>query len=138
MNIFEEIEKLDLPNDEVVVLGSGILSALGIREAEDIDLLIKPELFEKIKSEGWQYEIIEIEGKPRDMLSKGNTQAFKDFWWEDKTLLPEEGIARAQKINGINFISLQTLLEYKKSMKREKDLRDVLLIEQYLRDHPEA
>lgn len=135
MNIFEELEKLQIPPDEFVVLGSGILAALNIREAEDIDLLVNPELFEKLKNDGWEYEVIEIEGKPRDMISKGNIQAFKDFWWQDKTLSPEEGIVRAQKINGINFISLQTLLEYKKTAKREKDIRDVFLIEEYLKNH---
>lgn len=132
MNIFEEIEKLNLPKNEFVVLGSGILGALEIRKIGDIDLLIKPELFEKLKQEGWKYEVIEIEGRPRDMISKGSVEAFKDFWWEGKTLSPEEGVAKAQNIKGINFISLNTLLEYKRSMKREKDIRDVILIEQYL------
>lgn len=135
MNIFEEIEKLNIPKDEFVVLGSGILSALGIREAEDIDLLIKPELFEKLKNDGWYYEVIEIEGKPRDMISKENTQAFKDFWWGKETLSPEEGIARSHKINDINFISLQTLLEYKKTATREKDVQDIILIEEYLKNN---
>lgn len=138
MDIFYEIEKLNLPKNEFVVLGSGILAALGIRSADDIDLLIQPQLFEKLKKEGWHYEVIEIEGKPREMISKGITQAFKDFWWEDKTLSPDKGIARSQQINGINFISLATLLEYKKDMKREKDLRDVALIENYLKTHPEV
>lgn len=133
MNIFEELKKLEIPKEEFVVLGSGILSALGIREAKDIDLLVKPELFENLKKDGWHYEVIEIEGKPRDMLSKDDTQVFKDFWWQDKTLSSEEGIARAQNINGFNFISLQTLLEYKKTAKREKDAQDVVLIEEYLK-----
>lgn len=135
MTIFEKVEKINIPKEEFVVLGSGILEALGIREAEDIDLLVKPELFEKLKNNGWKYEIIEIEGKPRDMLSKDNTQVFKDFWWGNDTLSPEEGIARAQNINGVNFISLQTLLEYKKTATREKDVKDVLLIEEYLKNN---
>ena len=122
MTIFEKVEKINIPKEEFVVLGSGILEALGIREAEDIDLLVKPELFEKLKNNGWKYEIIEIEGKPRDMLSKDNTQVFKDFWWGNDTLSPEEGIARAQNINGVNFISLQTLLEYKKKSKNSDDI----------------
>lgn len=67
------------------------------------------------------------------MLSKGIMQAFKDFWWEDKILSFDEGVGRSQEINGINFISLATLLEYKKDMKREKDLQDVVLIENYLK-----
>ncbi len=135
MNIFSEVEKLNLTKEDFVVLGSGILSALGIRDAEDIDLLVRPQLFEKLKNEGWQYEVIEIEGKPRDMLSKGNAQVFKDFWWKDKILSPEEGIAKAQTIKGINFISLQILLKYKKSSNREKDAKDVVLIEEYLKTH---
>lgn len=135
MNFFKEVEKLDLPEDEFVVLGSGILAALGIREIKDIDLLIKSEFFEKLKNEGWSYEVIEIGGQPRDMVSKGNTQAFKDFWWEGKILPFEDGMARCEKINGINFVSLRTLLEYKKDMKREKDIRDVILIEGYLKTH---
>ncbi len=135
MNIFEEVGKLDLPQDEFVVLGSGILGALGIREIGDIDLLIKPALFEKLKQDGWKYEVIEIEGRPRDMISKGLVQAFKDFWWNDKTLSPEDGIAKAEKIKGINFIPLLTMLQVKKEMGREKDLRDVVLIEEYLKSH---
>lgn len=53
MDIFYEVEKLNLRKNEFVVLGSGILAALGIRNADDIDLLIQPELFEKLKKEGW-------------------------------------------------------------------------------------
>jgi hypothetical protein len=133
MNIFEEVEKLNFPKDEFMVLGSGILGALGIREIGDIDLLIKPELFEKLKQNGWKYEVIEINGKPRDMISKGLVQAFKDFWWEEGEFGPEEGIARAEKINGIFFIPLKTLLEVKKAMGREKDIKDVALMEEYLK-----
>ena len=132
MNIFEEVEKLHFPKDEFMVLGSGILDALGIREVGDVDLLIKPELFERLKLEGWKYEVIEIEGRPRDMLSKGVVEAYKDFWWEGGAFNPEEGIARAEKINGIFFIPLKTLLEVKKAMGREKDIKDVALIEEYL------
>lgn len=132
MNIFEEVEKLNFPKDEFMVLGSGILGALGIREIGDVDLLITPELFEKLKDSGWKYEIIEIEGRPRDMVSKGDVQCFKEFWWEGGELTTREGIAMGESINGVNFVPLLTILEAKKAMKREKDLKDVTLIEKYL------
>jgi hypothetical protein len=132
MDIFEEVEKLNLPTGEFVVLGSGIMGALGIREIGDVDLLIKPELFEQLRQEGWDYKVIEIEGRPKDMIYKGDIQAFKDFWWDGGSLDPEEGIAKAENINGVLFIPIKTLLEVKKSMNREKDIRDVALIEQYL------
>ena len=135
MNIFEELEKLSFPKDQFTVLGSGVLGALGIREIGDVDLLIKPELFEKLKQNGWDYQVIEIEGRPRDMISKGLVEAYKDFWWEGGAFGPEEGIKRAENINGINFIPLKTLLEVKKAMGREKDIQDVVLIEEYLKNN---
>ncbi len=135
VDIFEEIEKLELPKDQFMVLGSGILAALKIREVGDVDLLLKPEIFDKLRSEGWKYEVIEIEGRPREKISKGIVEAFKDFWWEGGSLSPEEGIAKAENIKGINFIPLPILLEVKKAMGREKDVRDVALMEEYLKTH---
>lgn len=135
INVFEEIENVGLPKDQFMVLGSGILAALGIREVGDIDLLVKPALFDKLRNEGWKYEVIEIEGRPREKISHGIVEAFKDFWWEGGSLEPEEGIAKAEKINGVNFIPLHILLEVKKTMGREKDIRDVALIERYLETH---
>lgn len=134
MDIFAEIEKLHLPQKKFVVLGSGILGALGIREIGDVDLLVLPKLFEQLKNAGWKYEVIEIEGRPRDMLSQGSVQVFKDFWWEGGSLAPEEGIAIATDIHGVLFIPLEKLMEIKKAMGREKDVRDVALIEAYLSD----
>ncbi len=135
MDIFSRVEALDLPQNEFVVLGSGILAALGIREVGDIDLLVKPEFFEVLKNNGWSYEVIEIGGQPREMISKGNVQAFKDFWFDEKIFPVEEGFKRSVTIKGVKFISLQTLLEYKKTATREKDANDVLLIEEYLKNN---
>ncbi len=133
MNIFEEIKKLDLPKDQFVVLGSGILGALGIREVGDIDLLVRSGLFDRLKKEGWKYEIIEIEGHPREMLSHEYFQAFKDFWWRGDILNADEGFKRSETINGVAFIALAILFEVKKGMKREKDFQDVILIKKYLK-----
>ncbi len=136
MNIFEELKKLEIPKEDFVVLGSGILSALGIREVGDIDLLVKPELFQKLINQGWVYEEKEIwsQGRiSREIISKDTVQAFKDFWFDSNIFPVEEGFNRSVVIEGFNFISLQTLLEYKKTSTREKDVQDVVLIEGYLK-----
>lgn len=132
MNVFEEIEKINLPNGEFMVLGSGILGALGIRPINDVDLLIKPALFNQLREQGWTYEIIEIEGRSREKISYGVVEAFKDFWWKGGNLEPDTAIASAQEINGVRFLPLTKLLEVKKAMAREKDIADVVLIEKYL------
>lgn len=135
-NIFEEIERLELPKDEFVVLGSGILAALDIRESNDIDILATAELFAKLRAEGgWKYEVVEINGTPREKLTGGLAEVFKDFRWQGGSMSPEEGIAQAVKISGINFLPLLRLREIKTQMGREKDVRDVALIDQYLASH---
>lgn len=69
----------------------------------------------------------------REIISKDTVQAFKDFWFDGKIFPVEEGFSRSVVIEGFNFISLQTLLEYKKTSTREKDAEDVVLIEEYLK-----
>lgn len=133
VNVFEEIEKLKLPSEEFVILGSGILAALGIRESNDIDILATPGLFARLKTEGgWKYEVVEIGGTPREKLTSGLAEVFKDFRWQGGSMSPEEGIASAVQIRGINFLPLERLREIKVQMGREKDVRDVALIDKYL------
>lgn len=133
MDLFKELKKLDLPEGEFLVLGSGILGALGIRAINDIDLLVTQGLFDQLKEQGWKYEVIEIEGRLREKISNGPAEAFKDFWWKGGALAPETAIPNARKINGISFLPLSVLLEVKRGMGREKDLKDVVLIEKYLK-----
>ena len=135
-NLFGEIERLNLPQDEYVVLGSGILAALGIREASDVDILATSELFAKLKGDdAWVYQVVEVNGTPREKLTKGVAEVFKDFRWQGGSMSPKDGIAQAVKINGINFLPLLRLREIKTQMGREKDVRDVALIDQYLASH---
>ena len=132
MNVFEELEKVGLPRDQFMVLGSGILGVLGIRDIADVDLLVTTDLFNHLRDNGWKYEMIEIGSRPREKISNGPIEAFKDFWWGSGTLDPETVFAGAEMIDGIRFLPLRILLEVKKSMAREKDLKDVTLIEVYL------
>lgn len=135
-NIFEGIERLELPKDEFVVLGSGILAALGIRKASDVDILATPELFSRLRSSGgWKYEVVEVNGTPREKLTNGLTEAFKDFRWQGGSMTSEDGISTAVKIHGINFLPLSRLREIKSQMGREKDVRDIALIDDYLARH---
>ena len=44
MNIIEKAKKLNFPAGEYVIVGSGTLDALGIRQANDLDVAVLPEL----------------------------------------------------------------------------------------------
>jgi len=132
MNIFEEVKKLSLPLGEYIVLGSGILGALGIREIGDVDLTVSPRLFRELREQGFEYGEIEFEGRMRQRITKGNTEAYKDFWCGGKQLDTIKMIAEAEIIDGVAFLSLTKLREIKKEMNREKDIRDIELIDAYL------
>lgn len=53
MNIPQELATLNLPPNSFVVVGSGILNALGIRESNDIDLIVTPEVFASLEQRGY-------------------------------------------------------------------------------------
>lgn len=133
MNIIEEVRKLDLPQGEYLVLGSGILGALGIREIGDIDLLVSSRVFDDLRARGWTYDEIEIEGQVREHLAHGDVEVYRDFWYGGNHPDPATLIADPHMIDDIPFLSLQKLAEIKKILARPKDIRDIELIEEYLK-----
>lgn len=133
MNIIEDVRKLNLLQGEYLVLGSGILGALGIREIGDIDLLVSTSVFDKLRAEGWAYDEVEIEGQIREHLSRGEVEVYRDFWYSGNHPDPATLISDPYMIDGIPFLSLQKLAEIKKILARSKDIRDIELIEEYLK-----
>ena len=132
MDIYREIEQLDLPAGEYVVLGSGVLAALGIRDIADVDLLVSPRLFNQLRERGWEYGTLDYDGRVRERITFGEAEAFKDFWYGDQNPAPEKLIANATIIKGVPFLPLATLLEIKHVLNRPKDRSDIALIESYL------
>jgi hypothetical protein len=132
MNIFEEVRKLNLPEGEYLVVGSGTLAAHQIREFKDIDLLVTRPLFEELRTRGWEFGEKKIEGRTRAVLYKGIAEAHADFWYSGKTRDVSEMIANAELIEGIPFLPLRDLLEIKRVFGRPKDVDDVALIENYM------
>ncbi len=130
---FEEIRKkvelLCLPFGKYVLIGSTPMAAYGIREAKDIDLVVLPELYEKLKTDGWKEELQE---SGRKVLTKNGIEAGTD--WNCKSYHPSVSrlIVSADVIDGIPVTKLEEVLAWKKACGREKDLKDVKLIEDKL------
>jgi len=135
MDIYKEIDRLDLPSGEYVVLGSGVLGALGIRAIADVDLLVTPRLFAQLRERGWEYSTMDYTGHLREKLTFGVAEVFQDFWYGDQTPDPEKLIANAEMIKGVPFLPLAELLKIKHVLGRPKDQSDIKLIESYLARH---
>ena len=132
--IISQVKKLDLPADQYTVVGSGSLAVRGIREAADIDLVITPDLYGSLKESGWEEER-KLGSKPEWVISSGPFDASTSWAVEGYEPTALELIETSDVIDGVNFVNIPSLLAWKKAARREKDLRDIQLIETYLKTH---
>jgi predicted nucleotidyltransferase len=125
MNVFKEIRELELPKDEYVVVGSSVLVVLGIIDStEDVDITVSEEIFDSLRSAGWQTG----DGVNNPSLQQGLYDISTGFGKWKLADLQED----SAWIAGVPFMSLEKLLEWKKQKNREKDRRHIKLIERYL------
>ena len=129
MNIIAEVKKLDLPLGQYVVIGSGIMAQLGLREANDVDIAVTPNLYAKLRASGeWEEE----ERYGKIFLKKDAVEINPRLDWVSYPTTAEEAIASATIIDGVPFINLNELVTFKRALGRGKDLPDIVIIEEYL------
>jgi len=133
MNVIEEVRKLNLPLGKYVVVGSGIMAAKGLKETHDIDIMVTPDIFQKFRDEGWEVVPWTYDDhKGQVFLRRGIFELYLDVNCGNFWPTTEELINRAEIIDGIPFASLSDTVSFKKAYGREKHLRDVVAIENYL------
>ena len=133
MDIAEEVKKLNLPLGKYVVVGSAILQMKGIRNSGDIDLVVSQDLFRDLQKKGWKRKWFFCGMFQRRAITNGTMEAFsnrnyKNYWGSAETL-----IGKAEIIDGIPFWPLDELVKFKKELGREKDLKDIMSINEYLK-----
>ena len=123
--IIAKTKALHFPKDSYIVFGSCPLAVAGIREANDIDLLVSERLFAELKNAGWQ----ELSKSP------GDTPLTHDIFeahhhWDFSSYSPtlHHLLETATVIDNIPFASLEEVRKRKISSGRPKDLADIALI----------
>jgi hypothetical protein len=127
--IIDKVKSLNLPAGEYVVFGAAPMAAAGLREANDIDFLVTPQLLEKIKQ---QPEWHQVHKGPKDEpYENGIFEVHAN--WDFSTYAPtlEHLLKTATYVDGVAFASLQEVRKWKAAWGRPKDLRDVALIDSY-------
>jgi hypothetical protein len=131
MEIFKRIEKFNLPKGQYAVFGSALLDVWGLRHANDLDIIVTPELFEQLKKEGWE----EKQGNGFSILSKMDADVTTvqnrptdGNYNPDRLQLIREAI----EINGIPFVRVEEVIACKTAYNREKDLKDIKMLKEYL------
>lgn len=119
----EMIEKLKaFPYDpaEYWVITGGAMVLYGIREeSSDIDLGCTAGLANQLEQEGYLYKVTD-DGNRWFKLGE-DIEVFENWLFDT-----------VDHVDGIPVISVQGLIEMKKDLGREKDLRDIALINDFL------
>ena len=123
MNIVQELRRLNLPRNEYVVVGSGVLNPLGIRDSNDIDLIVSQKIYDKLEEAGWQHD----NWSDQIVLKKDVFDIGTNWYGLQLTQLLEN----AQYVDGIPYLSLDDVYEWKRRLGREKDFVDLELIDLY-------
>lgn len=127
--IIEKVKSLNLPAGSFVVFGSGPMVAAGIRETDDIDMFVTTEVWQSLKDAGWRQIDKGVDDRPlaRDVFDVHDNWNFS-FYAATLAYLLET----ADTFDGVPFASLDEVRKWKIASGREKDLRDIELIDKYL------
>lgn len=135
MNIFERVKKFNLPVGEYAVFGSSLLDVWGIRKAKDLDIIVTPELFERLKHDGgWKDdsgEGFELLTKEDADITTVQTQPTTGDYCPDRLQLIKDAVL----INGVPFVRVEEVLACKKAYNRPKDRGDIAALENYADSH---
>ena len=136
MNIKDKLDEIGLNPDNAIVIGSGILNALNLRESKDIDVVVTEEKHKELCSNSRFHQ---EESHGRDVL-KDNLLEIGTSWtvvgrtWKFKDLLSHSIV-----IDDVRYNTIEFLLDAKRKWLtdgdvRQKDIDDVKLMEGYLKN----
>lgn len=122
--LLQKLDTLKLEQSEYAIFGSAQLGIKGLREVNDLDILVTKKAWNKL-----------IKQYPNNVKEKrivfGDIEIFYDWkpWFTNtKDLFQETEI-----IDNKPFLTLNKVLEFKRLRNKEKDRKDIALIEEFLK-----
>lgn len=131
----EQLKKIGLHIDEFVIVSSGALAIRGIREAKDLDVIVTNSLWNKLTA---TYQTEVENGVERIKFDNSNIEILnpaQSIFGNSRVVSVEEIFEKADIFGGIKFINLNHLKKIKTKLGREKDLKDIELIDEYLKNN---
>ena len=116
------IDQLNIPSDSYAIFGSDPMAIREMREARDIDIFVTNKAYDRLAKKFPEKEVGYIELDGVEIYSLDNS-LFKN---------PKKVLERSEEIEGYKFVTIEDLIQWKKEHGREKDLKDVELINNYL------
>ena len=129
-DLFQRVKKLNLPIGKYALFGSAPMGIRGLKECHDIDMVVDEDLWQEYKNKaGWQYKITE-HGVEHIESDDGDFEIWHDWrpWYQEIDWLINE----AEIIDDLPFVKLKYVIDWKRQYGREKDLKDIKIIEKFL------
>jgi len=126
-DLFQKVKELKLPMGKYALFGSAPLGIRGLKDCRDADVIVTEDLWNEYKEKGWEEE---TSAGGSCCLRMGEIELWKDWGpgrWDIKKLIEE-----AEIIDGLPFVRLEDVIAWKKEYTREKDLKDIKMIEKFL------
>lgn len=122
MAITRYVQSLQIPDDEYIVVGGGILTALKLRELHDIDILVSKRIFDLASNNNWH----KAGWSGTDGLRKGLFELGTQVRGYTVADLRRE----VMHIEGIPYLNLELMYCIKQKLRRQNDLRDIQIIDE--------
>ncbi|MBR4080873.1 MAG: hypothetical protein IKK21_03700 [Clostridia bacterium] len=118
--LMERVKALPFPREDYWVITGGAMVLYGLREqTHDIDLGCTSRLADELERQGAQVSI--RKDGTRKLVLEGDIEIMENWLYD-----------RVDEVDGVPVISLAGLKEMKQSLGREKDMKDIALIDAYL------
>ncbi len=133
MDVFSELNKLNFPQEKYLVIGGAALAGRNLKETRDLDILVEKDFLKELRKDTtWKYHPRIIPTEEAGLVNaEGTVELYPTVGGIDLTF--KDMKTREEFIEGLPFANLQDILLIKQSYGREKDLKDIKLIEAYLK-----
>ncbi len=120
MRFIDELKKLNLPLGKYAIFGSGPLAIRGLRENNDIDIIVTDKLWLDLTKKFSSYKVAS------NHLRIGHISIFHNWlpWFPDASHLIHE----AEIIQGLPFVKLKYVKQWKEQSPSQKDKNDLALL----------
>jgi hypothetical protein len=95
-------------------------------------LIVDKDVYKELKKRGWKRHWFFKRVLTCKALKKDGNEAFSHIKWKNYRVENDELFKNAEIIDGVPFMELNEYLRYKRCLPREKDKKDVKLMEKYL------
>ncbi|MDE2018879.1 MAG: hypothetical protein KGJ13_00870 [Patescibacteria group bacterium] len=127
--LFKKLFSLDLPPEDYAVFGSGPMYAHGLRKGiADLNIIARGKAWQKTHEFGGEQTAHSGLGKA--VLPAEGIQIYNA--WGPGKWTADELIDTSEIIDGIRFVTLDKVADWKELMGRPKDIEDVEAIKTYL------